>query len=194
MKTTLFTVFALGGWFATTIANPMAFGNSVEKRQDEPDYTELNDSLTALLADIQTQTGAINATLDTVPDGAPDADVTAGATAIATQLSAITDLFDAANSRLAVPAKRDLSARYVGKEDLFKTVSLIIFEVLFTAKKIIFKLGLGKVLIYLTPTVLSLKGLLYSLDKVVAGLLLDVTLTANELLKAVGLGLIGVVP
>jgi hypothetical protein len=52
----------------------------------------------------------------------------------------------------------------------------------------------GKVLIYLTPLVLSLKSLLFSLDLVVGGVLLAVGPTVNELLKAVGLGLIGIIP
>lgn len=55
-------------------------------------------------------------------------------------------------------------------------------------------LFVGKVLIYLTPLVLSLKGLLFSLDLVVGGVLLAVGALTNELLKTVGLGLIGIVP
>lgn len=49
----------------------------------------------------------------------------------------------------------------------------------------------GKVVIYLTPLVLSLKGLVFSLDLVVGGALLAVGAIVNELLKAVGLALIG---
>lgn len=51
--------------------------------------------------------------------------------------------------------------------------------------------NIGKVVIYLTPLVLSLKSLLFSLDLVVGGVLVAVGAIANELLKAVGLALIG---
>ncbi|KAI8626004.1 hypothetical protein F5Y19DRAFT_479084 [Xylariaceae sp. FL1651] len=191
MKATLFTIFAIGGFIASSIANPIAVPNGVEKRQGDGDYTELNASMTSLLADIQKQTGAINATLDAMPENPTDAQTTEDATAIAPQLQAITDLLTAANAKVT---KRSLLQARHGKDDLFKTVSIIIYELLYTVKKIIFKLGLGKVLIYLTPLVLSLKGLIFSLDKVVAGLLLGVKDIVNELLKAVGLGLIGIVP
>lgn len=52
-------------------------------------------------------------------------------------------------------------------------------------------LGMG--IIHLTPLVLALNGLLFSLDLVVGGVLLAVGALVNDLLKTVGLGLIGIV-
>jgi hypothetical protein len=59
MKAAFFTVFAIGSFIASSIANPIAIANGVEKRQDD-DYAALDASLTTLLANIQKQTGAIS--------------------------------------------------------------------------------------------------------------------------------------
>ncbi|KAI1423476.1 hypothetical protein F5Y12DRAFT_529961 [Xylaria sp. FL1777] len=185
MKAAFLTFFAIGGFITGAIANPIAVSNSVEKRQD---YSALGASLTTLLADIQQQTAIINSTLDTVPANPTDAETTADASQIAPQLQTITDLLTAVNSTVVKRAL--IEARY-GKPDLFKTLSAIIYEVLFTVKFILFKLGLGKVVIYLTPLVLALKSLVFSLDLVVGGVLLAVGPIVNELLAAVGLALLG---
>ncbi|KAI1354768.1 hypothetical protein F5Y01DRAFT_272692 [Xylaria sp. FL0043] len=177
--------FALGGLLTSAFASPVAVSSSVEKRQD---YDALEATLTTLFADIQKQTAIINSTVDAVPENPTDADATADAAAIAPQLQTITDLLTAVNGTIV---KRAVVEARFGKPDLFKTLSLIIFELLFTVKKILFKLGLGKVVIYLTPLVLALKSLVFSLDLVVGGVLLAVGPTVNELLKAVGLALIG---
>ncbi|KAI1149334.1 hypothetical protein F4825DRAFT_464205 [Nemania diffusa] len=192
MKAAFLTFFAIGGFIASAIANPVAIAGSVEKRQDDDAYDALGESLTALLANIQKQTAVINSTLAAVPENPTDQQATDNAAQIAPQLQAITDLLTAANSTVV---KRDGGHGgghyHWSKPDLFKTLSIIIFEVLFTTKFILFKLGLGKVVIYLTPLVLSLKGLVFSLDLVVGGALLAVGAIVNELLKAVGLALIG---
>ncbi|KAI1303978.1 hypothetical protein F5Y03DRAFT_179800 [Xylaria venustula] len=186
MKASFFSFFAIGSLIAGAIANPIVAANSVEKRQD---YDALYDGLSTLLTNIQAQTAIINSTLDTVPENPTDADTTADAAAIAPQLQTITDLLTAAN---ATVVKRAIADGYHhSKPDLFKVLSAIIYELLFTVKKILFKLGLGKVVIYLTPLVLALKGLVFSLDLVVGGALLAVGAIVNELLKAVGLALIG---
>ncbi|GAW23515.1 hypothetical protein EKO27_g4783 [Xylaria grammica] len=185
MKAAFLTFFAIGGFIASAVANPIAVTDSVEKRQD---YAELGATLEGLLTNIQKQTAIINSTLDTVPENPTDSEATADAAQIAPQLQAITDLITAVNS--TVVKRAIVEARY-GKPDLFKTLSFIIYEVLFTVKVILFKIGLGKVVIYLTPLVLSLKGLIFSLDLVVGGVLLAVGPIVNELLKAVGLALIG---
>jgi hypothetical protein len=187
MKASFLTFFAIGGFIASSIANPIAVTNDVAKRQDD-DYAELGATLTTLLENIQGQTAIINSTLDASPETLTDEEATATAAGIAPQLQAITDLITAANTTVV---KRALVEARYGKPDLFKTLSKILYEVLFTVKKILFKLGLGKVVIYLTPLVLSLKSLLFSLDLVVGGVLLAVGAIANELLKAVGLALIG---
>jgi hypothetical protein len=54
-----FAVLAIGGFIASSIANPIAISNGIEKRQDD-NYDALDASLTTLLANIQQQTGAIS--------------------------------------------------------------------------------------------------------------------------------------
>lgn len=82
----------------------------------------------------------LDATLTPVADAAPEEDAVAAADEIAPQLEAIADLLD----KSATIAKRAiLEGRYV-KEDIFKTVSIILYELLGTVKFILIKLGLGK--------------------------------------------------
>jgi hypothetical protein len=83
----------------------------------------------------------VDATLAAVPENPTDVQTTQEATAIAPQLQAITDLLTAANT--AVVVKRALIEARHGKADLFKTLSIIIYELLGTVKFTIFKLGLG---------------------------------------------------
>ncbi|KAI1122090.1 hypothetical protein F5Y10DRAFT_287535 [Nemania abortiva] len=190
MKAAFLTVFAIGGFIASSIANPIAISNSVEKRQED-DYSELGAALTTLLADIQKQTAIINSTLETIPENVGEEQATTDAASLAPQFQAITDLLTAANA--TVVKRAIVEARGFGKPDIFKTLSIIVYEILGTVKFTLFKLGLGKVVIYLTPLVLSLKGLLFSVDLVVKGALLAVGPLVNEVLKAVGLALIGLV-
>ncbi|KAI0860788.1 hypothetical protein F4860DRAFT_514432 [Xylaria cubensis] len=211
MKAAFLTFFAIGGFIASSIANPIAVSGSVAKRQDDG-LADLGASLDTLLGQIQEQTAIISeylpnrlttfgaqrvfeadgyipdSTLDSLSDTVTDSDATVTADSIAPQLQAITDLLTAADSALVV--KRALVEARFGKPDLFKTVSFILYELLFTVKVILFKLGLAKVVIFLTPLVLALKGLLFKLDLVVGGLLFAVGALANELLKAVGVALI----
>jgi hypothetical protein len=84
----------------------------------------------------------VDTTLNAIPENPTDAQATDDAAAIAPQLQAITDLLTAANTTL-VAKRAVLEARH-GKADLFKTLSIIIYELLGTVKFIIFKLGLGK--------------------------------------------------
>ncbi|KAI0183859.1 hypothetical protein EV127DRAFT_486706 [Xylaria flabelliformis] len=187
MKAAFLTFFAIGGFIASSIANPIAVSDNIAKRQDDG-LADLGASLDTLLGQIQEQTAIINSTLDSLSDTVTDSDATATADSIAPQLQAITDLLTAADSALVV--KRALVEARFGKPDLFKTVSFILYELLFTVKVILFKLGLAKVVTFLTPLVLALKGLLFKLDLVVGGLLFAVGALANELLKAVGVALI----
>lgn len=75
-------------------------------------------------------------------DGAPEADASAAAESIAPQLDAIADLLD----KSSTIAKRAIVEARFFKEDIFKTVSLILFELLGTVKFILIKLGLGKII------------------------------------------------
>ncbi|KAI0593567.1 hypothetical protein F4775DRAFT_492779 [Biscogniauxia sp. FL1348] len=191
MKASLFTLLTFGGFFASTIANPVAMSSSssVEKRQDE-EYDELNASLTTLFEKIQEQTAIINETVQAAPEGISEQQANATAETLAPQFQAITDLLRGSTAQFV---KRSFGSAHT-KADLFATVSIIIWELLFTVKSVVFKLGLGPVLIYATPLVLGLVDLLKALDKVVAGLLYAVKEVADELLKTVGLGLLGVIP
>ncbi|KAI1416662.1 hypothetical protein F5Y13DRAFT_205500 [Hypoxylon sp. FL1857] len=187
MKASLLTLFAFGGFLATSIASPLAVDTSVEKRQD---IDAIETSLETLFTQIQEQTGKINATLTPVQDAAPEADAQTAADAIAPQLDAIADLLDKSSS---IAKRAIVEGRFV-KEDIFKTVSLILWELLGTVKFILIKIGLGPVLIHLVPLILALVKLLKALDKVVDGLLIAVKFIVDDLLKAVGLGLLGLLP
>ncbi|KAI1816543.1 hypothetical protein GGS20DRAFT_583371 [Poronia punctata] len=168
MKSAIITLFAIGGFIASTIANPLG-------------YTTTTTSLSK------------HATMETVPQNATSAEIDSDVSKIIPQLQTITDLLTAANSTVTVVVKRAFLEKRHGKDDLFKTLSIIIYELLGTVKFIIIKLGLGKVLIYLAPLVLALKSLLLSLDLVVGGVLIAVGAIVNELLAAVGIGLIGII-
>jgi hypothetical protein len=78
--------------------------------------------------------------LDAVPENPTEAEANNDVAKIVPQLQAITDLLNAANTTVV---KRALVEKRHGKADLFKTLSIIIYEVLGTVKFIIFKLGLG---------------------------------------------------
>ncbi|KAI2472850.1 hypothetical protein F4781DRAFT_427943 [Annulohypoxylon bovei var. microspora] len=187
MKVALFSFLALGGFIATSIANPVALDTSVEKRQD---IDVIETALETLFTQIQEQTTKINATLTPVPDAAPEADAQAAADIIAPQLEAIGELLD---KSVSIAKRAIVGGRFV-KEDIFKTVSIILFELLGTVKFILIKLGLGPVLIHLVPLILALVKLIKALDLVVDGLLIAVKFIVDDLLKAVGLGLLGLLP
>ncbi|KAI1442255.1 hypothetical protein F5Y02DRAFT_266579 [Annulohypoxylon stygium] len=187
MKTSFFSVLALGGFIATSIASPVVVDTGVQKRQD---IDAIETALETLFAQIQEQTTQINATLTPVQDAAPEAEAQTAADAIAPQLETIGELLDQASS---IAKRSILEGRFV-KEDIFKTVGLILFELLGTVKFILIKLGLGPVLIHLVPLILALVKTLKALDKVVEGLLIAVKFIADDLLKAVGLGLVGLLP
>ncbi|KAI2618592.1 hypothetical protein GGS26DRAFT_584935 [Hypomontagnella submonticulosa] len=187
MKATFFTVLALGGFLATSIASPVAVDTSIEKRQD---IDAIETSLEALFTQIKEQTGKINATLTPIADAAPETEAQTAADSIAPQLDIIAELLDKAGS---IGKRAILEGRYF-KEDIFKTVSLILWELLGTVKFILIKLGLGPVLIHLVPLILALVKTLKALDKVVDGLLIAVKFIVDDLLKAVGLGLLGLLP
>ncbi|KAI1324732.1 hypothetical protein F5Y16DRAFT_402143 [Xylariaceae sp. FL0255] len=185
-----FTMFAIGGYIASALASPIVAANDVAKRQDD---SSLVDQKNTLLSSIQAQTAIINNTMASVPSDPTDDQLTASAASIAPQLQAITALLTSANTTVAGQAptsKRSPKGFPAPPPDLIKVVGSILYELLFTTKVILFKLGLGKVVLYLTPLVLAVKGLVFSLDFVVPGLLISVGPIVNQLLTAVGLSLI----
>ncbi|KAH9997816.1 hypothetical protein F4779DRAFT_170214 [Xylariaceae sp. FL0662B] len=187
MKPTLFTLFAFGGFFASSIANPIAAETAVQKRQD---YDSIQTQLETLQTQIQEQTSKINDTLSPLPDAAPEADAQTAADAIAPQLEAIAELLESSTGI----AKRAVLNPRIGPTDIFVTISIILWEILGTVKFILIKLGLGPVLVHLVPLILGLVKLLKALDKVVSGLLLAVKLITDDLLTAIGLALLGLLP
>ncbi|KAI1097333.1 hypothetical protein F4804DRAFT_178649 [Jackrogersella minutella] len=187
MKVTIFSLLAFGGFLATSIANPVAVDTSMEKRQD---IDAIETALETLFTQVQEQTAKINSTLIPVADAAPEAEANAAAEAITPQLEAISDLLENA---VSITKRAILEGRFV-KEDIFKTVSFILWELLGTVKFILLKLGLGPVLIALVPLILSLVSLIKSLDLVVNGVLIAVKFIVDDLLAAVGLGLLGLLP
>jgi hypothetical protein len=78
-----------------------------------------------------------------VPDQATDAQTSTAATDAAPELQAITALLEAAAASFS---KRGVDARGgpYKKADIFIIVKKLIWELLFTVKFLIFKLGLGR--------------------------------------------------
>lgn len=100
----------------------------------------------------ETNGDILDSTLKSVPDTPTDAEATTNAEKIAPQLQAITNLLTGADSDVV---KRALVESYpgkphYGKPDLFKTISYILYELLFTVKVILFKLGLGTLIAVMT--------------------------------------------
>jgi hypothetical protein len=60
MKTTFLALFAFGGFFASTIANPIGAPQGLATRQDDDDYSKQGDALEALFTQVQVHTGLIS--------------------------------------------------------------------------------------------------------------------------------------
>lgn len=59
MKAAFLTLFAIGGFIASSIANPIVVSDSVAKRQDDS-FDQLGAALETLLTNIQEQTAIIS--------------------------------------------------------------------------------------------------------------------------------------
>lgn len=193
MKAIFTAVIALA---ATVVAGPIV-ARQVETQADEIDV---------LFEKISEHTANINATTAAAPENPNILEQNAAAAALAPDFAAITSALTDATTILAKRAF-DVYVRNGGGKDkpkppkndkcdndcLFIKIKKLVFELTCTLRFVIIKLGLGCVLIYLTPLIIALSGLIKALDKVVAGLLYAVKEILESLLGGIAAGLLGLV-
>ncbi|KAK3332313.1 hypothetical protein B0T19DRAFT_456951 [Cercophora scortea] len=164
---------ALLAFAASAIASPV-----IAERQLETQEAEI-DKLTNL---VKVHTANINKTTSAAPSNPDTVQQTAAASALAPDFQAITSALTSATTILSKRAFASVTqgrseqgaAGGCGNSCLLIKVQLLVWEIACTLKFVIIKLGLACVLVYLTPLILALGGLLKCLDAVVAGLLFAV--------------------
>ncbi|KAH8878923.1 hypothetical protein GQ53DRAFT_856838 [Thozetella sp. PMI_491] len=173
MKAAIFSLFAL---VASAIATPL-----VSERQTDAQEATIEK----LSATVQGYTANINKTINALSDNPSLAEQSAAVAAIAPSLQGITDALNGANTAVS---KRDSYTTQA--KGLLAVVTLLVWEIVGTVKLLLKKIGLGLVLVHLTPLLVSLAGLVKSLDRVVGGLLIAVKVIVDSLLGAVAAGLL----
>ncbi|KAM7184604.1 hypothetical protein V8F33_012894 [Rhypophila sp. PSN 637] len=171
---------------ASVLATPVISERQLETQADEI------DKLTAVVLQ---HTANINKTTAAAPENPDLLQQNAAAAALAPDFQGITNALTAATTILT---KRALGLEKAprgacGGDCLLVKVKFLVWEIACTLKFVIIKLGLACVLIYLTPLILALAGLLKCLDKVVAGLLFAVKGILSAVLGAVAGGLVGLI-
>lgn len=191
-----FSFFALA---ASAFATPI-----IAERQLESQATQL-DELTAL---VRQHTANMNATAASYPDNPSLAQQNDAAKKLKPDFDAVTDALKAATSTLA---KREFWTEIVArggdssnppsggggsscdKDCLTIKIKILIFEIAYTLKFLIIKLGLACLLPLITPLIIALSGLIKALDKVVAGLLILVGGLLHAILGGLAGGILGLV-
>ncbi|KAK4236007.1 hypothetical protein C8A03DRAFT_45929 [Achaetomium macrosporum] len=167
MKAVFFTLFSLA---ASALATPLLAQRQLETQADEIDrLTEL----------VMSHTANINKTVAAVVDNPTIDQQNAAAAALAPDFQAITDALTQATTAIGSSAAQLIvkgrdAAGGCGHDCLLSKVQLLVWEIAFTLKLVIVKLGLACVLVYLQPLLFALVGLVKALDKVVVGLLVVV--------------------
>lgn len=192
MKAIFTAVIALA---ATVVAGPIV-ARQVETQADEVDM---------LFDIISEHTANINATTAAAPENPNILEQNAAAAALAPDFAAITSALTDATTILTKRAF-DLYVRTGGKDKpkppkndkcdndcLLIKVKKLVYELTCTLRFVIIKLGLGCVLVYLTPLIIALSGLIKCLDKVVGGLLFAVKGILDALLGGIAGGLLGLI-
>ncbi|KAK3316585.1 hypothetical protein B0H66DRAFT_641409 [Apodospora peruviana] len=173
---------------ASVLATPVLSERQLETQADEIDK---------LIAVVQGHTANINKTTAAAPANPDLLQQTAAANALAPDFDGITKALTAATTILTKRAlgldKEARGTATCGGDCLLIKVKFLVWEIACTLKFVIIKLGLACVLIYLTPLILALSGLLKCLDKVVAGLLFAVKGILSAVLGAVAGGLLGLI-
>ncbi|KAK4461960.1 hypothetical protein QBC42DRAFT_251970 [Cladorrhinum samala] len=196
MKSIFFALLALA---STALTTPIL--TSEETKLASRQLESQADILDNLLSVIQTHTANINATTQAAPENPDLAQQNAAAAALAPDLNAITTALTSATTQFA---KRSLIEARTGggggtppkscsSDCLLIKVKIIVFELIYTIKFIIIKLGLACVLHLLTPLLLALVGLVKALDKVVVGLLIVVKTLVTGVLGTLAGGLLALI-
>ncbi|KAK3682281.1 hypothetical protein B0T22DRAFT_484353 [Podospora appendiculata] len=178
---------ALLAFAASAIASPV-----IAERQLETQEAEI-DKLTDL---VKLHTANINKTASAAPNNPDAVQQTAAASALAPDFQAITTALKSATTVLSKRAFASLVRSEqggCGNSCLLIKVQLLVWEISCTLKFVIIKLGLACVLVYLTPLILALGGLLKCLDAVVAGLLFAVKGILSAVLGTVAGALVALI-
>ncbi|KAK1782388.1 hypothetical protein QBC45DRAFT_368127 [Copromyces sp. CBS 386.78] len=192
-----FSFFALA---ASAFATPIIAERQLESQADQL------DQLTAL---VRQHTANMNATAALYPDNPTLSQQNDAANKLKPDFDAVTDALKAATTTLA---KREFWAELVArggsegsnppsggggsscdKDCLTIKIQILVFEITYTLKFLIVKLGLGCLIPLLTPLLIALSGLLKALDKVVAGVLFLVGGLVHSILGGLSGGLLGLI-
>jgi len=195
MRTSFFTLFALGGLFASSIASPIASSADIEKRQTGP--TAALVLLDDLFATIQTYTGTINSTVAGINSESTAAEKASASAIVNQAVSGITA--SVANSAVSAGSLSAVKARALqGRQATSTTaiaaaIEMILLELSGTLNGVIAALGLTSLLGFLTPLTTALSQLIAALEVVVDDLLVIVEELLNGILTGLSLALAGLV-
>lgn len=157
-----------------------AFASPVASRDVTVEKVEKTLTITTLTQQVRTYTSSINETIATVEINPTIEIQTSVIDTLAPKLEGITDLLHAATKAAAKPAFWD------GEQDqLLAKVTALVFEIVYTVKAIVAKLGLSGLLVYIRPLLIAVGGLVRSLNILVDGLLLTVQGILDNVLGAV---------
>ncbi|KAK3401804.1 hypothetical protein B0T20DRAFT_346247 [Sordaria brevicollis] len=189
-----FSFFALA---ASAFATPI-----IAERQLESQATQI-DQLTDL---VRQHTANMNATAASYPDNPSLAQQNDAAKKLKPDFDAITAALSAATTTLS---KREFWTEIVArtgdsnppsgggsacdKDCLTIKIKILVFEIAYTLKFLIVKLGLACLLPLITPLIIALSGLIKALDKVVAGLLFLVGGLLSAILGGLAGGILGLI-
>ncbi|ROW07524.1 hypothetical protein VPNG_07088 [Cytospora leucostoma] len=170
---------------AGAFASPVVAANAALQR-DTTTVTK-NVTITSVTENIRTYTSYINETVVEAPANPTTEERNTIIINIAPKIEAITDI-------LTVATKAASSAdfwRGVPQSNLLADVLALVYEIVFTVKALVVKLGITGLLVYLQPLFLALGGLVRALDLVVDGLLITVQGILDTVLNAVANILVG---
>ncbi|ROW08485.1 hypothetical protein VMCG_03236 [Cytospora schulzeri] len=157
-----------------------AFASPVASRDVSVEKVEKTLTITTLTQQVKSYTSSINETIATV-DVHPTIEIqTSLLDTLGPKLEGITDLLHSATKAAAKPAFWDGE-----KDQLLAKVTALVFEIVYTVKAVIAKLGLSGLLVYVRPLLIAVGGLVRSLDIVVDGLLITVQGILDTVLGAV---------
>jgi len=192
MKVNFISIFTLSTLFAGALSVPTA---EVETRaiQKRAAIDQAYSIVQGLYTEVQTYTGALNATAKSVSSSSSASQKSAAVASAGASITSITKAINAATAQIkAIPKKRDLLKRQADATALATLVFDLILDISGALNNIIATLGLTSLLSFLTPLVASLSGLLLSLEVVVNNLLALVQQLVDGLLTGLSVGLAGI--
>ncbi|KAK7747411.1 hypothetical protein SLS53_001666 [Cytospora paraplurivora] len=171
---------------AGAFASPVVAANAAIQRDTTTTVTK-NVTITSVTENIRTYTSSINETVVEAPTNPTTEERNTIIVNIAPKIEAITDI-------LTVATKAASSTDFwkgVPQSSLLADVLALVYEIVYTVKALIVKLGITGLLVYLQPLFLALGGLVRALDIVVDGLLVTVQGILDTVLSAVASILVG---